>query len=66
MFVHRKQRVFLSVYVDDFKMSGKKKDKPPMWKKMMNMWILTNPHHFLTMYIWDVLSVNANRTKHKY
>ena len=22
-----------------------------------------NPHHFLTMYIWDVLNVNANRMK---
>ena len=22
-----------------------------------------NPHHFLTMYIWDVLDVNANRMK---
>ena len=27
------------------------------------MWILTNPHHFLTMYIWDVLNVNANLKK---
>ena len=26
-------------------------------------WILINPHHFLTMYIWDVLNVNANLTK---
>ena len=26
------------------------------------MWILTNPHN-LTMYIWDALSVNANRLK---
>ena len=25
------------------------------------MWTLTNPHHFLTMYIRDVPSVNANR-----
>ena len=25
------------------------------------MWILTNPHHFLTMKTWDVLSANANR-----
>ena len=25
------------------------------------MWILTNPHHFLTMYTWDVFSVNANQ-----
>ena len=27
------------------------------------IWILMNPHHFLTMYIWDVLNVNANRMK---
>ena len=27
------------------------------------MWILTNPHHFLTLYTWDVLRVNANRMK---
>ena len=26
------------------------------------MWILTNPHHFLTMDTWDALSVNANET----
>ena len=27
------------------------------------MWILTNPHHFLTMCTCDALSVNANRMK---
>ena len=27
------------------------------------LWILTNPHHFLTMNTWYVLSVNANRMK---
>ena len=27
------------------------------------MWILTNPHHFLTMCTWVTLSVNANRKK---
>ena len=27
------------------------------------MWILRNPRHFLTMYTWDVLNVNANRMK---
>ena len=27
------------------------------------MLILTSRHHFLTTYIWDVLNVNANRTK---
>ena len=28
-----------------------------------NCGTLTNPHHFLTMYTWDVLNVNANRMK---
>ena len=27
------------------------------------MWTQTNPHHFLTMKTWDVLSVNANQVK---
>ena len=33
-----------------------------LWKPMAGH-VLTNPHHFLTMYIWDVLSVTANRMK---
>ena len=63
MFVLRKQWFFLLVYVDDIKMDGKRQNMAPTWKKMMKNWTLTNPHHFLTMYIWDVLSVNANRMK---
>ena len=35
MFVHRKQGLFLSVYVDDIKMAGKKQILAPMWKKLM-------------------------------
>ena len=35
MFVHRKQDLFLSVYVDDIKMAGKKQNLAPMWKKLM-------------------------------
>ena len=35
MFVHRKRRIFLSVYVDDIKMCGKKQNMAPMWKKLM-------------------------------
>ena len=63
MFVHRKQGLILSVSVDDIKMAGKKQKYGTMWKKLMKKWILTNPHHFLTTYIWDVLSVNANQMK---
>ena len=35
MFVHRKQRLFLSENVDDIKMSGKKQNLVPMWKHLM-------------------------------
>ena len=32
LFVHRSKRLFLSVYVDDFRMAGKKENLSPMWK----------------------------------
>ena len=35
LFIHRKQQLFLSVYVDDIKMGGKKQNLAPMWKKLM-------------------------------
>ena len=35
MFVHRKLGLFLSVYVNDIKMVGKKQNLAPMWKKLM-------------------------------
>ena len=31
-FVHREQGLFLSVYVDDIKLAGKKQNIDPMWK----------------------------------
>ena len=34
-FVHRKQGLFLSVYVDDIKMAGKKQNTAPERKKLM-------------------------------
>ena len=61
--VHRKQRLFLSVNVDDMKMIGKKQNMAPMWKKLMENLILTKQLHFLITYIWDALNVNVNRTK---
>ena len=63
MFAHRKQGLFLSVFVDDIKMDGKMQNLAPIVKKMITMWTLMNPHTFLAMYIWDALSVNANRMK---
>ena len=32
LFVHREKGLFLSVYVDDQKMAGKKQNLDPMWK----------------------------------
>ena len=52
--------LFLSENVDDIEIAGK---KLPCGRNWWNMWTLTNPHHFLTMYTWDALSVNANRMK---
>ena len=36
-FVHRKQGLFLSVYVDDFKMTGRTQNLNPVWKKLMKL-----------------------------
>ena len=32
LFVHRERGLFLSVYVDDIKLAGKKQNSDPMWK----------------------------------
>ena len=34
LYIHREQKLFLSVYVDDFKMVGKLENIPKMWKTM--------------------------------
>ena len=47
MFVHRKQGLFLSVYVDDIKMAGKKQNVAPMWKKLMKNVDIDEPTSFL-------------------
>ena len=47
LFVHRKQKLFLSVYVDDTKMSGKKQKLAPMWRKMMKNVDIEGPTSFL-------------------
>ena len=61
LFVHRKQDLFLSEFVDDIKMVGTKQNLSPMWKKLV---YLGEPTSFLDhVYTWDVLSANANRTR---
>ena len=43
LFVHRKQQLFLSVYVDDFKMAGKAVNMPNMWKQLSELLDLEPP-----------------------
>ena len=37
LFVHRKQGLFLTPYVDDIKMTGKKQTMALMWKKLKDV-----------------------------
>ena len=47
LFVHRKQGLFLSVYVNDIKMVGKKQKMAPTRKQLMNDVDLDEPTSFL-------------------
>ena len=47
MFVHRKQKLFLSVYVDDIKNAGKKQNLAPVWQKLMKDVDIEEPTSFL-------------------
>ena len=55
LFVHREKGLFLSVYVDDIKLAGKKQNLDPMWK-LLNK---ENQHLSWIMYTWDALNDNA-------
>ena len=46
-FVHRKQGLFLSVYVDGIKMTGKNQNMAPTGKKLMKDGDLDEPTSFL-------------------
>ena len=46
LFVHRQQGLFLSFYVDAIKMTGKKQNIAPMWKKWMKNVGLDEPTSF--------------------
>ena len=46
LYVHRSDRIFLSIYVDDFKMAGLKKNIPGMWKKLSSKLDLDPPVPF--------------------
>ena len=47
LFVHREQGLFLSVYVDDIKLAGKKQNLDPMWKVLNKEVDLGEPTSFL-------------------
>ena len=47
LFVHRDQGLFLSLYVDDIKLAGKKQILDPMWKLLNKGVALGEPTSFL-------------------
>ena len=47
LFVHREKGLFLSVYVDDIKLAGKKQNLDPMWKLLNKEGDLGEPTSFL-------------------
>ena len=47
LFVHREKGLFLSVYVDDIKLAGKKQNIDPMWKVLHKEVDLGEPTSFL-------------------
>ena len=47
VFVHREKGLFLSVYVDDIKLAGKKQNLDPMWKLLNKEVDLGEPTSFL-------------------
>ena len=54
LFVSRETGLFLSVYVDEIKLAGKKQNIEPMWKILMKDVDLGDPT-FSTMFIWVAL-----------
>ena len=47
LFVHREKGLFLSVYVDDIKLAGRKQNIDPMWKVLNKEVDLGEPTSFL-------------------
>ena len=47
LFVHRARKLFLSVYVDDMKLAGKKQNLDRMWKLLNKEVVLGEPTSFL-------------------
>ena len=64
LFVHRTQGLFLSVYVEDIRMAGKKQNRAFMWKKLMRNVDLVEPTSFLDHVYWGCTQheCNSNQT----
>ena len=58
LFVHRGKGLFLSVYVDDIKLAGKKQNIDPMWEVLKKS-IWENQHLSWIMFSWAALKDNA-------
>ena len=52
LFVHRQQGLFLSVYVDDIKLAGRKHHMNPMWKQLMKHFDQVEATSFLDHVYW--------------
>ena len=60
LFVHREKGLFLSVYVDDMKLAGKKHNIDPMWKVVNKEVDLGRTNIFpRSCFSWDALKENA-------
>ena len=59
-----KKGLFLSVYVDDIKLAGKKQNIDPMWEStQQRSSIWENQHLSLIMFSWDALKDNLKSAK---
>ena len=63
MFVHRQQVSYLSVYVYDIKMAGKKQNVTLLWKKLMKNVYIDEPTSFLDHVFLGCTQREANRMK---
>ena len=63
LFVNREKVLFLSVYVDDIKLAGKKQNIDPMSKIQWKNLIWEIQHHSLTMFFWVARKENAKQAK---
>ena len=64
LFVHRQKGLFLSVYVDDRKLAGKKQKFTRRGKYSTKKSIWENQHLSLIMYTWDALKTMRNKQRY--